>query len=334
MQFSPMYLSFKLSTSNHFVISKDFITVALVVIAIIGVYFFSFQIQQNLAKFMNKFSKKIGTFSVSKEYSLQKYAYQHSRSPITKLYVWVNEQLIALGLKRQGVTVTGYLIFWGFAAVVLGTVISFIAKFGIFMTGIFWVVCFACMLIMTRVIVSERMEKREADVMNAIDLIVPEVGNGVKNAIVTYKDNFAPSLREDFLAFITNIQDRGYSFNDAMFILADNLGIVFQDFAQKAIYYEAIGEKEMIDIFSDITETNRLRRQLRDENNAAFMELKGSFIVSTLITCGYFGFIMVTDAFSRHFFLQVTFGKILLVVMILIVFLVLAYISTIKSKNI
>ena len=306
----------------------------MVIVAIIGVYFFSFQIQQYLAKVMNKFSKKIGTFSVSKEYSLQKYAYQHSRSPITKLYVWVNEQLIALGLKRQGVTVTGYLIFWGFSAVVLGSVISFIAKFGFFMTGVFWVVCFACMLIMTRVIVSERMEKREADVMNAIDLIVPEVGNGVKNAIVAYKDNFAPSLREDFLAFITNIQDRGYSFNDAMFILADNLGIVFQDFAQKAIYYEAIGEKEMVDIFSDITETNRLRRQLRDENNAAFMELKASFIISTLITCLYFGFIMVTDAFSRHFFLQETFGKILLVIMILIVFLVLAYISTIKSKNI
>ena len=334
LQFSQMFLNFRVTESHHFVISKDFVTVAMVVIAIIAVYFFSYQIQQNLAKIMNKLSKKIGTFSVSKEYALQKYAYQHSRSPITKLYVWVNEQLIALGLKRQGITVTGYLLFWGFSAVVLGTIIGVIAKFGFAMTGVFWIVCFACMLIMTRVLVSERMEKREADVMNAVDLIVPEVGNGVKNAIVAYKDNFAPSLREDFLAFITNIQDRGYSFNDAMFILADNLGIVFQDFAQKAIYYEAIGEKEMVDIFSDITETNRLRRQLRDENNAAFTELKASFIVSTFITCLYFGFIMVTDAFSRHFFLQETFGKVLLVIMILIVFLVLAYISTIKSKNI
>lgn len=333
MNYVPIFL-FKLSQSNKFVISKDFITIAFVVVAIIGVYFFSYQLQNKFASLLMVLSKKLGTFSVSKEYSLQKYVYQHSSSPLSKLYVWVNEQLIALGLKRLGVTVMGYLLFWGFAAVVLGTVIGIITKMGFIMTGVYWVLCFICMLIMTRVTVSERMEKREADVMNAIDLIVPEVGNGVKNAIVSYKDNFAPSLREDFLAFISNIQDRGYSFNDAMYILADNLGIVFQDFAQKAIYFEAIGEKEMVDIFTDLTETNRLRRQLRSENNTAFMELKGSFIISTAITVFYFGFIVVTDEFSRHFFLVEDVGKVLLVFMILVVFLVLAYISTIKSRNI
>ena len=79
--------------------------------------------------------------------------------------------------------------------------------------------------------------------------------------------NFAPSVREDFQAFIVNIQDRGYTFEDAMFILSDNLGLVFKDFAQKAIYFEAVGEREMVEIFADIVETNRLRRQLRDENN-------------------------------------------------------------------
>ena len=190
------------------------------------------------------------------------------------------------------------------------------------------------MLIMTRVMVSERMEKREADIMNAVDLIVPEAGNGIKNAIITYKDNFAPSLREDFSSFITNIQDRGYTFEDAMYILADNLGSVFKDFAQKAIYYEAVGEKEMLEIFSDITETNRLRRQLRDENSAAFITLKASFVVSVLMTLGYFIFLMFTDSFSRNFFLQETLGKILLIIIIFIVFMVLAYISTIKSKTI
>ena len=38
-------------------------------------------------------------------------------------------------------------------------------------------------LVMTRVIVSERMEKREADIMNAVDLIVPEVHNGNKKLL-------------------------------------------------------------------------------------------------------------------------------------------------------
>ena len=90
----------------------------------------------------------------------------------------------------------------------------------------------------------------------------------------------------------------------------------------------------MVDIFSDITETNRLRRQLRDENNNAFTSLKASFIVSTLMTFGYFMFLMFTDDFSRKFFLTQTAGKFLLIIMVIVVFAVLAYISTIKSKSI
>ena len=141
-------------------------------------------------------------------------------------------------------------------------------------------------------------------------------------------------MREDIAAFVSNIQDRGYTFNDAMFLLADNLGNVFTDFAQKAIYYEAVGETEMLDIFTDITETNRLRRELRDENTTTFANLKSQFAISTMLVVGYFLFLMFTDDFSRNFFLHQTIGKFLLVVMIMIVFLVMAYISTIKSRAI
>lgn len=325
---------FRLEETHNITIDSDLVRLIVLILVIFLVYFFSYQLQQSLARIVSKVSKKIGVYSVSKEYYLQRYVYQHSNSPITALYKWINEQIIALGLKRQGITVMGYFLFWSVMAVVLGTIIGIVIKAGIVLTGVFWVICLFCMLIMTRVVVSERMEKREADVMDAIDLIVPEVKSGVKNAIIEYKDNFAPSLREDFSAFITNIQDRGMQFSDAMYILSDNLGMVFQDFAQKAIYYEAVGESEMLDIFTDLTETNRLRRQLRDENNSAFTNMKASFVVAVIMVVGYFCFLMVTDTFSREFFLTTTLGKVLLVIMVMIVFLVLTYISTIKSRAI
>ena len=90
----------------------------------------------------------------------------------------------------------------------------------------------------------------------------------------------------------------------------------------------------MLDIFSDITETNRLRRQLRDENKGIFANLKTSFTVSSLMTVGYFCFLMFTDSFSRNFFLVEPYGQLLLIVIILVIFLVLAYISTIRSRAI
>lgn len=324
---------FHIESTSNISISKDLITIAIVIIACFSVYFLSYTLQGIVVKISSTIGKKIGIYTSDKDYQLQRYIYQHSKSPLTKLYNWVNQQLIALGLKKQGVTPTGYLTFWGLAAVLLGTVIGIVTHLGLF-TFFIWILCFILMLMLTRVIVSERIEKRELDVMNAIDLIVPEAGSGIKNAIATYIDNFAPSVRDDFRAFLTNINERGYSFEDAMYMLSDNLGTVFRDFAQKAIYYEKVGEKEMLDIFSDITETNRLRRQLRDENTTAFNTLKVNFLVSTLLTAGYFVFLMMTDSFSRSFFLQSMPGKVLLVAIIMIVFSVLGYISTIKSRSI
>lgn len=324
---------FHVESTSNISIGKDLITIAIVIIACFSVYFLSYTLQGIVVKISSTIGKKIGIYTSDKDYQLQRYIYQHSKSPLTKLYNWVNQQLIALGLKKQGVTPTGYLTFWGLAAVLLGTVIGIVTHLGLF-TFFIWILCFILMLMLTRVIVSERIEKRELDVMNAIDLIVPEAGSGIKNAIATYIDNFAPSVRDDFRAFLTNINERGYSFEDAMYMLSDNLGTVFRDFAQKAIYYERVGEKEMLDIFSDITETNRLRRQLRDENTTAFNTLKVNFLVSTLLTAGYFVFLMMTDSFSRSFFLQSMPGKVLLVAIIMIVFSVLGYISTIKSRSI
>lgn len=325
---------FKLDTTNQIEVSSDLVKMALCVIAFFGLYFFGTYLQKFLANITATVSKKIGVFTKDKEYIIQRHIYQHSGSPLTKLYNWINIQIIALGLKRQGVTPLGYLLFWGMVSIFSGTIIGIVTNMGITFTLVFWVLCFIIMLMMTRVFVSGRIERRELDVMNAIDLIVPEAGNGIKNAITSYMNNFAPSIRDDFKMFISNINERGYSFEDAMYMLTDNLGTVFKDFAQKSIYFERIGEKEMLDIFADITETNRLRRQLRDENTRQFITLRTNFAVSVLMTAGYFGFLMVTDDFSRNFFLMTTGGKILLIVILMTVVTVLGYITTIKSKAI
>ena len=315
-------------------VSKDLVVLAIVVAVIVVGYFLSFQAQKILAKCYKTFEKRIGSFTTRREYAIQRYVYQHRSSLVAKLYNWVNVQIIALGFKRLGVTPLGYLIFWGFVAFILTIVITLVSSMNIFMSAFFWGIIYVCLLTMTRVVVSERMERRETDVMDSIDLIIPEIHNGVKNSILRYQDNFPLSLRSEFKSFVSNIQDRGYSFNDAMYILADQLGLIFYDFAQKAIFFEAIGEADMVDIFSDITETNRIRRELRDKNTTVFNGLKVSFIASSVITFGYFVFLIITDSFSRSFFLQNSLGKFLLIVIMLVVFGVLSFITTIKSRAI
>lgn len=325
---------FSVEKTHHFTVTNGLLQVFGTILVIVAIYFFSNYILMAIARVSKKSVEKLGVFSVTKDYEIQRYIYQHNKSLLAKLYHWVNEQLIALGIKRQGVTVFGYLIFWGIIALIAGIALTILMRLNVLFMPFAFLMMYVVMLVMTRVTVSERIEQRESDIMNAVDLIVPEVKNGVKNAIVAYLDNFAPSVRGDFLQFITNIQDRGYTFEDAMFILSDNLGLVFKDFAQKAIYFEQIGDPNMYDIFTDISETNRLRRQIRDENNNAFATLRLTFVISTLMVAGYFAFLMVTDTFSRNFFLGKTAGKLLLLLMLGIIFFVLAYITTIKSSTI
>lgn len=311
------------------------IILLITIVAIVaGVYFFSFQLQKFLSSAGTSISKKIGTFSTSREYAVQRYVYLHRSSLIAKLYNWINEQLIAAGMKRVGVTPVGYMLFWGTISAITAIVIGIICNLNVFLYVVIFFILVAVFLVATRVFVAGKMEKRESDVMDALDLIIPEIGSGVKNAIARYVDNFSPSLQQDFKIFLSNIQDRGMSFEDAMFILADSLGNIFKDFAQKAVFYEALGEEDMRGIFDDIVETNRQRRELRYNNNLEFGVLRLSFIISAGITIGYFIFLMATDWFSRYFFLTTTWGNILLVAIVLTIFGVLSYIATIKSRAI
>lgn len=325
---------FKLDTVSKVEINGSLARLIILVAALVSIYFFSYQILKVLSRIVHFISLKVGTFSLSREYYLQRYVYQHSTSLVSKLYVWLNEQCIALGIKRQGVTPFGYFMFWAFIALIAGVISSILLNMGVFFTPLFCIVFLIVELILTRVVVSNRMQVRELDIMDAIDLIVPEIQNGVKNSIIVYQDNFKASVIDDFKAFISNVNDRGFSFEDAMYLLADSLGSVFMDFAQKAIYYEALGEPDMVEIFTDIVETNRFRRQLRDENEVKFTGLTFTFIASAAIVVLYAVFIMFTDDFSRNFFLNTTIGKLLLLGSVLVIFGVLAYITTIKSSKI
>ncbi len=327
----PIFLDATIDTTNHFTVSDSLVRVGVVALAISLIFVFGRTLLSWIGKFTTKTRLSIGKRMVDVNFRFQRYVYLHSHSPLSKLYNWVNVQLIASNLKRNGITPTGYIMFWALLSCIVSLLCQIVLGAGMGW-GIFIIIAFfAASMILTRVAISSSIETREIAIMDAIDLIVPEIGNGVKNAIAQYKDNFSPLVRQEFLDFLTNVQDRGYSFKDSMMMLADNLGPVFRDFAQKAIYFEASGEK-MQEVFSDITETNRLRRQIREENDATFAGLKMQFVISAAMCGGYFCFLMITDDYSRNFFLNETFGNILLVIILVVVFLVLSYITTIKSR--
>lgn len=310
-----------------------YISVALLVVFLLSVYFFSYQLQLTFARILTWLGKKVGRYSRDGEESLRRYVFLNRTSLVSKVYWFLNDLVITLGLKLAGVTPFGFLVFWAFIAVVVAVVLTTVLNLGFLGVVPLFFISLVLELVLIRVSVSEKIEKREACVMDAVDLIIPELRGGVKNAILSHKENFSPMIVNDFNEFDVNVNKRKMSFNDAMLVLADSLGILFRDFAQKAISYESSGDSDMLDIFVEIIETNRLRRELRDKNNTTYADIRKDFIVSSLLMIVYGVYTMITDEFTRNALTNTSWGKCLVIFMVVDTVAVLAYISLIKSKS-
>ncbi len=312
---------------------KFYITIACFVGFLLTVYYFSYQLQLVFSNMVNAIGTKLGYYSKEGELELKKYVFLHRSSLVAKLYWFVNDLIINMGMKVSGVTPLGFLLFWAIIALILSVFCTVILRLGFIGVIPLFFILLVFEIVLIRVSISEKIERREACIMDAVDLIIPELRNGVKNAILFQKQNFSPLIVDDFNEFDINVNQRKMSFNDAMMILSDNLGMLFRDFAQKAISFEQSGDLDMLDIFVEIVETNRLRRELRDINNVRFSAIRRDFIVSSALMVAYAFYAMATDKFTRVFLTSTTFGKFIVIFMFADTIAVLAFISMIKSKS-
>ena len=264
--------------------------------------------------------------SFSRTADLNKYSFAY------KVYHFFDELIINLDMKKDNVTVTGLLVFISSISFVGGLVLAYLMDSFILLIPI-TAAFFYLIVVVFRFMGLLRYEQREAEIMDAVDLLVSDIRGGIYNAILRYKDSFHPNIRPFFLSFIDDIQNKGYSFKQAIGILNDKLGPNFTDFAQKAVLYEAKADETMEDIFSSIIETNRQRRTLRYINNIKFNELRTQFIVSFLLIIGYGVFSALLDPFILEFLTQNSFGKLLLIGDIVIIAFVLSYLASIKAKS-
>lgn len=236
-----------------------------------------------------------------------------------------------LGMSKDSVTPAGLVTF--ITSVSLGVSILFVFWSGQFALAIpTFLVVFYFVVALFRFVSLLYFEKKESTIMDTVDLIAMDVSGGVYNAILRYRRSFHPSIRPYFETFIDNIQNKGYGFKEAMLLLNSHLGITFNDFAQKAILYEAKADASLSDIFTSIIEINRHTRMLRERNNKKFQSLRFEFLVAVAIIALYGVFSVSSDPFMAYVFLVSIWGKLLILLDILIITGVISFLASIKSK--
>ena len=246
--------------------------------------------------------------------------------------MYFENMIVNLEMKEDNVTVGGFLTFITCISLFVALALSWVlnARYLIFLY--FWAV-FYLIVVLFRFAALLKYERREARIMDAEDLLASDITGGVYNAIVRYQDSFHPDIRRYFKNFIDDIENKGYSFKEAIIRLNDNLGPLFNSFAQKAITYEEKADKTLSDIFNPIIEINRCRRTLRFINTQAFNQLRLELILSCAIIMGYALFAMGMDSYFSYILLKATVGKFLIVADIVGVAWVLAYIASLKAKS-
>lgn len=262
-------------------------------------------------------------------------AYLNKDSMQYHIVKYFEDMIRNLDLERDGVTVTGMLLFISAASLVVTSVLNTVLHFGFSLFGLAFCAVWFVFFVLFRFVSLTRTERREALIMDAIDLMVSDIKDGVYNAMQRYleSDAFHPEIKPYIAEFVDNIKNKGYSFQESMLQLNSHLGHTFTDFAYKAIMYEEKRDDNMDDLFSTIIETNRNRRTLRAINNMAFNDLKMELILSLVIILGYGAMLMMTEPFVYEFFTTMTAGRVMIIADVVALGCVLLYITNIKAQS-
>lgn len=281
----------------------------------------------------SKVSKGYGGAFRNANKMFKRSAYLNKESKSFKIYRFLDDIIVNLDLSRNNVTVFGLLLFTALLSAILTLMLGILIKLDLYMYFVAFLAFGICIVVVFRFLSLSKKEKREDQIMDAVDLLVSDVKGGVFNAIVRYMDSFHPDIRPYFLEFIDNMQTKGLSFKASMNVLNDRLGFIFSDFAHKAIMYEEKADDGFEDIFSAILETNRQRRLLRAANNIAFNQIMQTLIISFIAIAFFAVYIILTEYTVRQFLLYNSVGKLMIIGDVLLFAVVMGYLTGLKAKT-
>lgn len=287
---------------------------------------------QTIGKFLNKL---VGRRTVDFDKRMSRATYLGQNDVLFDFYQYYEVMTTNLDLKKEGVTSMGLFCFLVFSTLVITIAFTIIFNFNLFLFILSTIVIFYLLQILCRVLALTKTEEREKHIMDAVDTLCSDMSMGAKNAIRKYKDtdSFHPDIKPYFDDFCDNLDNKGYSFKDAMLVLNDNLGVTFCDFCAKAVLYEEKKDEELLDMFSSIISMNHQRRMLRQRNNAIFSSVVIQFLISFGMIVFYAVYSVYADSAIYEFLTQTTGGKVMAMLDIGLVAVVLYNITNLKAKS-
>lgn len=256
-----------------------------------------------------------------------------NRRKKVKIYRFLNDLIIDLGLKQKGATPYEFL-FVVLLGCILLTVIGCLLLFGNLWIGIIMfpiVVAATICTLYTKANIAH--DARIEAVIEAENIICNNIKNGVVVAVRTSLNAMPPQVRGEFRDFLDNIEHKNYHIKTALQELNMHLGSVADDFIKKCIVFELEEQHGIAGMFRDVVEINNIRMEMRTEMKRKFEEVTTQFIIGAVMIFAFLGGILAIYSTIAHFYFKTPIGQIILALDALILIGEFVYITYLRANE-
>ncbi len=250
-----------------------------------------------------------------------------------KMYRFINDLIIDLGLKRKGANPYEFL----FLMIILSTIISIVfcqLIFRNFVMGIMLMpVVFAAIICGLYTKANIAHDQRIESIIEAENIISNSIKDGVVVAVRNTLDVMPPAVRTEFRDFLDNVTHKNYHIRTALLELNNNLGSTADDFIKKCIVFELEEEHGIIGMFKDIVAINNIKTEMRTEMKRKFEEVTTEFVIGALMIFVFLGGTMAIFPTVANFYFKTIIGQIIIALDLLIVVGEFVYITYLRAKE-
>lgn len=250
-----------------------------------------------------------------------------------KLYNFLNELIIDLGLVRTGVTpyellfivcTLTFIVTAILCKIVFGSFLMTIVMFPVVIIGVFCVMYTKANL---------AHDQRIENVIEAENIICNNIKVGVVVAVRDSLDVLPKEIRPDFKDFIDNIEQQNYHIKTALLELNAHLGSVADDFIKKCIVFEMEEEHGIAGMFQDIVEINNINLEMRTEMKHKFEEVKSEFKIGATMIFAFLGGVLAIFPNVREFYFSTWVGQLIIAIDVLLLILEYVYITYLRAQE-
>lgn len=250
-----------------------------------------------------------------------------------KLYNFLNDLIIDLGLIRTGVTpyelmfivcVLTFMTTGVLCKIIFGTFIMTIVMYPVVLIGVFCVMYTKANL---------AHDQRIENVIEAENIICNNIKVGVVVAVRDSLDVLPKEIRPDFKDFIDNIEQQNYHIKTALLELNSHLGSVADDFIKKCIVFEMEEEHGIAGMFSDIVEINNINLEMRTEMKRKFEEVKSEFKIGATMIFAFLAGVLFVFPTVKDFYFHNWIGQLIIAIDILLLILEYVYLTYLRAQE-